>query len=100
VIGFALAHTDRAPEPWLESLHVVERLRGHGIGTLLMRSIAAHFRARGYNSLRLGVLVGNQDAARFYERLGLTLVGVEPVSWAEGVWHQVYQWSDLGQLTL
>src|SRR5258708_5564940 len=97
--GFALAYLDREPDPWLESLHVIDRLRGRGAGTLLMRTLAAQLRDRGYNSMRLGVIVGNQDAARLYERLGAALVGVELVSWANGVRHQVFRWSDLGDLS-
>jgi ribosomal protein S18 acetylase RimI-like enzyme len=99
VVGFAMTYLDRAPNPWLESLHVVDRVRGRGAGTLLMRSLATQLRERGFNSLGLGVIAGNQGAARFYERLGATLVGVEPVSWAKGVRHQVYRWADLDQLT-
>jgi ribosomal protein S18 acetylase RimI-like enzyme len=99
VVGFALAYLASDSEPWLESLHVQSELRGHGIGTLLMRSLANHLKARGYTTLRLGVIVGNVDAARLYERLGATLVRVEPVSWAKGVTHNVYRWPDLSPLT-
>jgi len=98
VVGFALAYLEPGQEPWLESLHVESNLRGHGIGTLLMRSLAAQLKARGHNTLRLGVIVGNVGAARLYERLGATLVGVEPVSWAKGVGHQIYRWSVLDPL--
>ena len=98
-VGFALTYLDREPDPWLESLHVVDRVRSQGAGTLLMRSLATQLRDRGFNSLGLGVIAGNQGAARFYERLGATLVRMEPVSWAEGVSHQVYRWADLDQLT-
>lgn len=98
VVGFALVYMAREPEPLLESLHVLAQHRGHGVGTLLMRSTAALLKARGYRSLRLGVIVGNVGAARFYEGLGATLVGVEPVSWADGVWHQVYRWPSLQSL--
>jgi ribosomal protein S18 acetylase RimI-like enzyme len=99
VVGFALAYLAHDPEPWLESLHVQSELRGHGIGTLLMRSLAGHLKARGYSTLRLGVIVGNADAARLYLRLGATLVGVEPVSWAKGVTHNIYRWPDLSPVT-
>lgn len=99
VIGFALAYLEADSEPWLESLHVDGEHRGLGIGTLLMRSLAADLKARGYSTLRLGVIVGNEGAARLYERLGATLAGVEPVSWARGVSHEVYRWPDLAPLT-
>jgi hypothetical protein len=48
--------------------------------------------------MRLGVIAGNDAAARFYERLGGSLIGLEPVSWAEGAMHQVYRWSSLTKL--
>ena len=96
--GFGLTYVTRDPEPWLESLHVLIEFRGHGMGTQLMQSTAAHLHARGYDSMRLGVIVGNDAAARFYERLGGSLIGLEPVSWAEGAMHQVYRWSSLTKL--
>jgi ribosomal protein S18 acetylase RimI-like enzyme len=99
VVGFGLAYLEPDSEPWLESLHVDGERRGQGIGTLLMRSLAAQLKARGYSTLRLGVIVGNEGAGRLYERLGATLVGVEPVSWAKGVSHEIYRWSDLTPLT-
>jgi len=96
--GFGLTYVTREPEPWLESLHVLTELRGQGIGTHLMRATAVRLRACGYDSMRLGVIAGNESAARFYERLGGSLVGVEPVSWAAGAMHQVYRWSSLTKL--
>ena len=98
VIGFSLTYLDRAPEPWLESLHVLREFRSSGVGSLLMRATAARLRTSGYNSLRLGVVAGNAEAARFYERLGGTMIGREPAAWAEGVWHELYRWPDLAPL--
>lgn len=96
--GFGLTYMTREPEPWLESLHVLSELRGRGIGTRLMQATAAQLVARGYDSMRLGVIAGNDAAARFYEHLGGLLIGLEPVSWAEGVMHQVYRWQTLTKL--
>ena len=99
IVGFALAYLDNEPEPWLESLHVLREFRGSGIGTLLMRRTAERVVARGYSSMRLGVISGNVAAGRFYERLGGTMIGLEPVSWAQGVAHEVYRWANLASLT-
>ena len=99
VVGFALAYIEPDQEPWLESLHVDGDLRRHGIGTLLMRALAADLKIRGYNTLKLGVIVGNRRAARLYERLGATLSAIEPVTWANEVWHEIYRWADLAPLT-
>ncbi len=98
IAGFAVTYLEVEPEPWLESLHVLRELRGSGIGTLLMRCTAERVIARGHNSMSLGVISGNVAAARFYERLGGAMIGLEPLSWAPGVVHEVYRWAALGSL--
>ncbi|HET7419318.1 MAG TPA: GNAT family N-acetyltransferase [Candidatus Dormibacteraeota bacterium] len=98
VVGFALTHLDQGPDPWLESLHVIRASRGGGTGTALMRATAAELLDRGYRTMRLGVVQGNAAAARFYDRLGAALTGVEPALWADGVWHEIYRWDDITQL--
>lgn len=98
VVGFALTYLDHGPDPWLESLHIILASRGTGAGKALMSALAARLRERGYNTLRLGVVEGNDPAARFYERLGATFTGREPASWAPGVWHEIYRWDDISQL--
>ncbi len=95
VLGFALFYPGHDPEPWMESLHVALGSRGRGVGTGLMSATASRLAAAGHHSLRLGVVVGNEAAARFYEGLGASRIGEEPVAWAEGVWHWIYRWVDL-----
>jgi ribosomal protein S18 acetylase RimI-like enzyme len=98
VVGFSLTFVARKPDPWLESLHVISEVRGQGIGTLLMRATAARLLARGHNAMRLGVIVGNDSAARFYEGLSGVRIGIEPVGFAPGISHWVYAWPDLSKL--
>jgi len=98
VIGFALAYLDQGAEPWLESVHLAREHRGQGVGTALVRELAAVFVSRGYRTMSLGVVKGNAGAGRLYSRLGATLVGVEPAEWAAGVDHEIYRWADLAQL--
>ncbi|HKW72276.1 MAG TPA: GNAT family N-acetyltransferase [Candidatus Dormibacteraeota bacterium] len=98
ISGFALTFISVNPAPWLESLHVLRESRGHGAGTRLMQATAAELIGLGHNAMQLGVISGNLAAARFYERLGGVLLGVEPVSWAAGVTHMIYGWSDLRPL--
>ena len=98
IAGFALTYGDDEPDPWLESLHVLRESRGSGIGTLLMQHTAARLIDRGHNTLRLGVISGNISAARFYERLGGTMIGLEALTWAPGASHEVYHWADLTSL--
>jgi ribosomal protein S18 acetylase RimI-like enzyme len=99
IAGFSLAFPAHEPEPMLESLHVLRKLQGRGVGALLLRATAGRIQARGHKSMRLAVIAGNTGAARFYERLGGTLTGREPTGWAEGVWHEVYRWADISRLT-
>lgn len=98
IVGFALIYLDHGPDPWLESLHIIRASRGAGAGRALTRATAARLRERGYNTLSLGVVEGNDAAARFYERLGATFAGREPASWAPGVWHEIYRWDDVSRL--
>jgi ribosomal protein S18 acetylase RimI-like enzyme len=98
VIGFSLAFLDHGPDPWLESLHVHPDFQSRGAGTLLMRATARELQARGYSTMRLGVVDGNTAAERFYERLGGVDEGREPVSWAIEVIHHIYRWPNLDTL--
>jgi ribosomal protein S18 acetylase RimI-like enzyme len=54
----------------LDGLCVVQDQRGKGIGTALMRAIAAEARLRGYASVRLDVIESNWRAQALYQRLG------------------------------
>lgn len=92
--GYALAYLTRPPEPWLESLHVVAEERGHGLGRTLIGETARRVIDAGHRSMSLGVIVGNDAADRFYDRLGAVVVRVEPVEWAPGVSHTVWRWRD------
>lgn len=98
VQGFALTYIARPPEPWLESLHVLRDERGRGVGKLLIRATAKRLVAAGYHSMSLGVILGNDGASRFYQRLGARPVRVESVDFAVGVQHTVWRWPDLTRL--
>jgi ribosomal protein S18 acetylase RimI-like enzyme len=64
-----------AEKPWglsceVDSLIVAEARRGEKIGTLLMEAAAEVGRSRGAKGIRAQVLIGNDDAFRFYEKIG------------------------------
>ena len=56
----------------VESLAVLPSERGGGLGTLLLDSAEAALAALGAQDVFIEVLVGNDDAIRFYERRGMT----------------------------
>jgi GNAT superfamily N-acetyltransferase len=74
-VGFALFfHTFSTflaqPGLYLEDLFVVPEHRGGGIGHALLERLARVAIERGCGRLEWAVLDWNQDAIRFYERLG------------------------------
>src|SRR5690606_5703034 len=56
----------------LQSLAVLEGMRGAGVGTALLQAVYAELRALGIEELAIGVLATNHDALRLYEREGFT----------------------------
>ncbi len=79
IIGFALFFQTYStfltqPGLYLEDLYVQEPLRGQGIGTALLQTIAAIAQARGCGRLEWTVLDWNDPAIRFYEKMGATVL--------------------------
>ena len=83
LIGYALTHVLAVEETWvpdtwrtgariaeIESLAVTDARRGEGIGSALMDAVERELAERGLDDLILGVLPGNVDAIRLYERRG------------------------------
>jgi ribosomal protein S18 acetylase RimI-like enzyme len=80
-VGYALAHIHMGPDDtWttgdrigeVESLAVLPPERGRGLGTLLLDYAEAVLDRLGAQDVMIGVLAGNDDALRFYERRGMT----------------------------
>lgn len=83
LIGYGLAHVLPVAETWIpdtwrtgerigeiESLSVRPEYRGSGLGSELLDRLETHLRGQGATDLVLGVLPGNRDAIRLYERRG------------------------------
>jgi ribosomal protein S18 acetylase RimI-like enzyme len=80
-VGYAFAHVHIGPDDtWdtgdrigeVESLAVLPLERGGGLGTLLLDCAEAILDHLGARDVMIGVLAGNDDAQRFYERRGMT----------------------------
>jgi ribosomal protein S18 acetylase RimI-like enzyme len=82
-IGYGLAHVMEVEDTWIpdawqtgsrigeiESLSVLPKYRGSGLGSELLDALERHLRAKDVRDLVLGVLPGNTDAIRLYERRG------------------------------
>lgn len=71
-VGFGRVVTDRATFGYLADIYVLDRYRGHGLGTWLVECIMAHPELRGLR--RLGLVT--QDAHRLYAKFGFTSLAV------------------------
>jgi GNAT superfamily N-acetyltransferase len=82
-VGYGLAHMLAVDDTWIpdtwqtgsrigeiESLSVVQHMRGSGLGSELLTRLEDHLLALGVNDVILGALPGNSDAIRLYERRG------------------------------
>lgn len=72
-----LATGDRVGQ--LQALSVLPAFRGQGVGSALIQAFLSHLRERDVTEWSLGVLDGNGDARRLYERLGLRAYFVEMI---------------------
>jgi GNAT superfamily N-acetyltransferase len=79
-VGYALVELHPGPDDtWpigdaygeVQSLAVAPSERGGGLGGRLMDAVDAELARLGVHDLAVGVLAGNEDAIRFYERRGL-----------------------------
>jgi ribosomal protein S18 acetylase RimI-like enzyme len=81
LVGYALVkiHDDGPDDSWaiedrfgeVWTLVVDERARGRGIGSALLDAVDEELAHRGIHDLMIGVMEGNDDARRLYERRGL-----------------------------
>ena len=82
-VGYGLAHVLAVEDTWIpdtwvtgarigeiESLSVLPDYRDGGLGSHLLEGLEEHLRDQGVDDLILGVLAGNSDAIRLYERRG------------------------------
>jgi GNAT superfamily N-acetyltransferase len=79
MVGFALWFTTFStflakPGLWLEDLYVRPAHRGAGLGEAMLRALAALAVERGCGRFEWSVLDWNEQAIRFYRRMGATLM--------------------------
>ena len=79
VVAFALFFTNFStflaqPGLYLEDLYVQPACRGAGIGKALLSHLGALAAARGYGRFEWSVLDWNENAIRFYEKMGATVM--------------------------
>ena len=63
---------------YLQSLVVAQEWQGQGVGRALVRYVCHEAQARGYATVTLNAVVGNERARRLYEHLGFSKVQTTP----------------------
>ena len=79
LIGFALFFTNFStflgqPGLYLEDLYVQPAFRGAGVGKALLSHLGGLAVARGYGRFEWSVLDWNENAIRFYQKMGATVM--------------------------
>ncbi len=103
VIGFANYGRARGMPPAFDrelyELYILPEYHGAGIGSALVRTVAAHCREMGATTLFAWVLAENPNRA-FYERMGARAIGEGRVGvGGERLVQVAYRWDDLAALS-
>ena len=64
----------------LDQLFISPQARGTGAGAILVKDAEDRLRASGINQAQLDCLKENTDAIRFYEKMGWTSQGLQPIA--------------------
>ncbi|MBR2802400.1 MAG: GNAT family N-acetyltransferase [Erysipelotrichaceae bacterium] len=66
---------------YIDDLCVDKEIRSHGIGKALYEAVCAYAKENGFYNVTLNVWYCNQDALRFYQKLGLDIqkIGMEKI---------------------
>ncbi|MEM7057237.1 MAG: GNAT family N-acetyltransferase [Pseudomonadota bacterium] len=103
IAGFIYLYPDEDEMGWvtLDNLHVRADFRGRGLGERLMKAAAARITELGRARVLLYVLDGNDDACRFYERLGGVPDPIEghTIAGFENLPSIPYRWHDFSKVT-
>ena len=84
VVGFILGVTSAPKEARILILTVLEEHRKKGIGGTLLKTFIKECYAKNLNIINLEVKVENEDAIRFYNRHGFTIIKTLADYYAEG----------------
>lgn len=81
ILGFALLSPFRSRPAYAStvenSVYVLRKARGRGVGELLMRELIATAKISGYHAIIARIVGENEGSIRLHEKVGFTLVGTE-----------------------
>jgi ribosomal protein S18 acetylase RimI-like enzyme len=82
VVGFVVGRpydpANHDPLGYISRIAVIYNYRRHGIGTMLENAFESALLDRGVNTMRVHARVANFEAVRFYQGVGLQILGTIP----------------------
>lgn len=94
IVGFCIVHVSRVGRDrvgYVVTLDVAPAMRRHGLARRMMQQMEEQSREMKCNMMGLHVSVGNDDAMRFYERVGYSRTEVVPNFYGRGFDALVYR---------
>lgn len=70
LIGYCISSINEAKQGEIDSIFILDRYRGTGIGDTLMRRTLDWFQENEILDIGISVLFGNEQALKFYEKYG------------------------------
>lgn len=80
-MGSLFTRTPQREQLLMDGIAVDARMRGKGVGSLLLDAITQHAQAHGFHAVALDVINTNPDARRLYERKGFRVVKTSEYGW-------------------
>jgi ribosomal protein S18 acetylase RimI-like enzyme len=81
LMGNRLELADGVTRAYIYGFRIRPQYRNQGIGTMIMHTVEADLKRRGFRQITLNVGQENHSARRFYDRLGYIVVGPDPGRW-------------------
>lgn len=85
IIGFLVGDSAHGGRGHIITIDVRDRVRRHGIGSMLLSSAEEQFRSRKCPAIRLETAVDNVAALSFYKRHGYNVIRSIPHYYSNGV---------------
>ena len=80
-VGSIFTRTPQPEQLLMDGIAVDARMRGQGVGSLLLDAITQHAHEQGFHAVALDVINSNPDARRLYERKGFHVVKTSEYGW-------------------
>ncbi|MGE8204895.1 N-acetyltransferase family protein [Heyndrickxia sp. NPDC080065] len=101
VFAFAECGIERTKKYGIDSelytIYMLKEYQKNGVGKLLFNQVIEFLKERNFQSLLVWVLKDNQNARKFYEKLGGSLIAEQPLG-DSGILEVAYAWENIHKI--